>query len=255
VLTTALTSAPLWLIVALAGSLLVAGTVKGTIGVGMPVVAFPLVSALIDVRAAVMLLTVPLIISNIPQAFEGGATRACLNSLVPVLCGLVPGIFVGSVLLLQFGAPIATTLAGFAVVVTALLMLTAPALRVHDRMQLPAGVGAGFFGGVLGGLAAMPGPLVFIYLLARGSRGRGFTKQASLFLVLSAALMALALTVSRQFDWTDLALSTLALAPVGLGMVAGQRLRDALPADTFKTLVLAVVLLAGLQMLYRGIFT
>ena len=81
---------------------------------------------------------------------------------------------VGSVLLLQFGAPVATTLAGFAVVATALLMLTAPALRVHERLQLQAGVGAGFFGGVLGGLAAMPGPLVFIYLLARGSRGRCF---------------------------------------------------------------------------------
>ena len=39
-LTNALTSAPLWLILALAGSLLLAGTVKGTIGVGMPVVAF-----------------------------------------------------------------------------------------------------------------------------------------------------------------------------------------------------------------------
>ena len=64
-----------------------------------------------------------------------------------------------------------------------------------------------------------------------------------------------ALTASRFFDWTDLALSTLALAPVGLGMVAGQKLRDALPANTFKTFVLAVVLLAGLQLLFRGIFT
>jgi len=66
--------------------------------------------------------------------------------------------------------------------------------------------------------------------------------------------MGLTLAASRSFDLTDLALSTLALGPVGLGVLAGQRLRDALPSDAFKKLVLGVVLIAGPQLLYRGIF-
>jgi uncharacterized membrane protein YfcA len=167
---------------------------------------------------------------------------------------MVPGIFLGSAVLLHVAIPVAVTLAGLAVIATALLMMATPTLRIRDEARLPAGVGAGFFGGLLGGVAAMPGPFVFIYLLARGSRGRSFTKEASLFLVLSAALMALTLTASQRFDWTDLGLSTLALAPVGFGMVIGQKLRDALPTDTFKQFVLGAVLLAGLQLLYRGIF-
>jgi len=65
-LTGALASAPIWLLLAIVGALIVAGMVKGTIGVGMPIVAFPLLASLIDVRAAVMMLTVPLILSNIP---------------------------------------------------------------------------------------------------------------------------------------------------------------------------------------------
>jgi uncharacterized membrane protein YfcA len=254
-LTDALASAPLWLLLAIAGALIVAGMVKGTIGVGMPIVAFPLLASLIDVRAAVMMLTVPLILSNIPQALEGGASGACLGSLLPILCGMVPGILLGSAILMHVGVPVAVTFAGLAVVATALLMIAAPALHISERVRLPAGVSAGFFGGMLGGIAAMPGPPVFTYLLARGSRGHAFTKQASMFLVLSAALMGLTLAASRRFDLTDLALSTLALAPVGIGMLAGQKLRDALPADTFKKLVLGIVLLAGVQLLYRGIFT
>ena len=41
-----------------------------------------------------------------------------------------------------------------------LLMLAAPSLQIRDEARLPAGIGAGFFGGVLGGVAAMPGPMV-----------------------------------------------------------------------------------------------
>jgi uncharacterized protein len=48
------------------------------IGVGMPVVALPLLSLFIDIQSAVMLLSMPLIFSNLPQALEGGKTGQCL---------------------------------------------------------------------------------------------------------------------------------------------------------------------------------
>ena len=48
-------------LIALTITLVVAGLMKGIIGVGMPIVALPLLSMLIDVRAAVMLLAVPLV--------------------------------------------------------------------------------------------------------------------------------------------------------------------------------------------------
>ena len=56
------------IIAAVVCSLIVAGLLKGTIGVGMPVVALPLLSLFIDVKSAAMLLSMPLIFSNLPQA-------------------------------------------------------------------------------------------------------------------------------------------------------------------------------------------
>src|SRR5215468_2189333 len=52
------------IIAAVVCSLIVAGLLKGTIGVGMPVVALPLLSLFIDVKSAAMLLSMPLIFSN-----------------------------------------------------------------------------------------------------------------------------------------------------------------------------------------------
>jgi uncharacterized membrane protein YfcA len=105
---------------------------------------------------------------------------------------------------------------------------------------------------VLGGVAAMPGPLVFTYLLAKGLRGKEFTKEASLFLVLSSALLAIFLSSNHIFNWADLVTSTSALIPVGIGMYLGQRLRDVIPANFFKRAVLVVVLLSGIGLIYKA---
>jgi uncharacterized protein len=100
----------------------------------------------------------------------------------------------------------------------------------------------------------MPGPLVFVYLLAKGLRGRSFTKEASMFLVLSAAFLAVVLTSSHAFHWSDLGLSTAALAPVGVGMLIGQKLRDTIPAEAFRRSVLIVVLLSGAELVRKSLF-
>ena len=47
--------------VALMLALVTAGAAKGLIGVGMPIVAMPLVSHIIDLPAAVALLSIPLV--------------------------------------------------------------------------------------------------------------------------------------------------------------------------------------------------
>jgi uncharacterized membrane protein YfcA len=184
------------LIALLAGSLVVAGLIKGVIGVGMPIVAFPMLSMLVDVRTAVMLLSMPLVLSNIPQALEGGFVGQTLWSLAPVLLGMLPGIWIGVAVLLNVDPAGAKIVAGASIILVAALTLFAPNLQTKRRMIGPVGLGAGFCGGLLGGIAALSGPPVLIFLLAKGLSGKAFTKEASMFLVVSSVLLASALTSS-----------------------------------------------------------
>jgi len=243
------------LIALLASSLLIAGLLKGVIGIGMPVVAFPLLSMLVDVQTAVMLLSVPLVVSNIPQALEGGLVTQTLRSLAPVLVGMAPGVWIGVAVLLNVDPAVAKTVAGAVVVLVAAVTLLAPELQIKQRLVFPVGLGAGFCGGLLGGIAALSGPLVFIFLLAKGLRGRAFTKEASMFLVVSSVLLASALISSPRFDWHDVLISTFATAPVVAGTLIGQKVRDVVPADAFKKFVVLVVLLSGAQLVWSGMFT
>src|SRR5690349_2329375 len=190
---------PASIIAAVVCSLIVAGLLKGTIGVGMPVVALPLLSLFIDVKSAAMLLSMPLVFSNLPQALEGGKTGRCLMQLTPVFVGMIPGLFLGVRVLLAVDANVARIIAGLVLMGVGGITLLAPKLQLQSRLVLPTGIIFGFFGGILGGIAAMSGPLVFIFLLAKGLRGKAFTKEASLFLVVPAGLLAVFLTASRQF--------------------------------------------------------
>src|SRR5229473_1529384 len=221
------------IIAAVVCSLIVAGLLKGIIGVGMPVVALPLLSLFIDIKSAVMLLSMP---------------------LMPVILGMIPGLFLGVRVLLALDANVAEIIAGLVVMGVGGVTLLAPKLQLQSRLVLPTGITFGFFGGILGAIAAMPGPLVFIFLLAKGLRGKAFTKEASLYLVVSAGLLAILLTASRQFNWLDVSVSTAAMLPVVLGMYVGQHMRDKIAPQTFKKLVLIAVIAAGAELLRHGFF-
>lgn len=242
-------------IAAVVCSPIVAGLLKGIIGVGMPVVALPLLSLFIDIKSAAMLLSMPLVFSNLPQALEGGKTGRCLIQLVPVILGMIPGLLLGVRVLLALDASVAKMIAGVVLMGVAGVTLLAPKLQFQSRLVLPASLTFGFFGGMLGGIAAMAGPLVFIFLLAKGLRGKEFTKEASLYLVVSAALLAILLAASNEFSWLDVSISMAAMLPVGLGMYVGQHMRDKIAPEAFRRLVLSAVIAAGADLLRNGFFS
>jgi len=235
-------------------SLLLAGAVKGTIGIGTPIVGVPLLSLFLDIPSTLMLLSVSLVLTNIPQALEGGRTGEALRSLLPVIAGLVPGIFIGARTIAYVDARTASGITGSALLLISILMLASPKFRMTPGSSRWIGFTAGFLGGILTGVAAIGAPLVFAYLLAKGLQPREFTKQASLFLVFSSSLLAIALTGARTFDTGDLLVSMAALVPVGIGMIFGRIVRDRIPPRLFKNFVLAAVMASSLDLLRRALF-
>jgi uncharacterized membrane protein YfcA len=151
-----------------------------------------------------------------------------------VLIGMLPGTLAGVAMLLVVKASVAKLLTGCIVVMVGSLTLFGKNFELPSKSHAPMGLVSGFSGGVLGGLAAMPGPLVFTFSLAKGLPGRTFTKEASMFLVVSALLLAATLTYSQRFDARDLAIS------------AG-------PSVMFRRMVLIIVLASGLEQIRKSL--
>ncbi len=72
-------------LLAIVGAFLIAGTVKGVIGLGLPTVSLALLAVAIDLPHAMALLLVPSFITNVWQAVVGENGVAILRRLWPFL--------------------------------------------------------------------------------------------------------------------------------------------------------------------------
>ena len=72
-------------LIAIAAVFLLAGAVKGVIGLGLPTVSLGLLAAALDLRTAMALMIVPSFVTNVWQASAGGNGRAIVRRIWPFL--------------------------------------------------------------------------------------------------------------------------------------------------------------------------
>jgi hypothetical protein len=107
------------ILAAIAGAFLLAGFVKGVIGLGLPTVSIGLLGLLMTPAQAAAILLVPSLVTNVWQAAAGGGVLALLRRLWPMLAGICVGTFLGVALLPRDDSRRATVWLGFALTVYA----------------------------------------------------------------------------------------------------------------------------------------
>lgn len=207
-----------WLLFAVA--LLTGGLVKGALGVGLPLVAVPLLSLGMPPHLAIALLVVPVLASNFWQAVEGGR-------LVPSLQrfgGLIAAQFLATVLTVRMtlalsASQLSAMLAG-AVLLAVALMAWKPTLQISASRERAVGVGVGLLSGLLGGVSSLTGPVIITYLMALRLRRDEFVGSISIIYLSAALPLYGAMLLFGRLGPTELTGSLLALVPMAAGLQA-----------------------------------
>ncbi len=126
------------LLIATAGAFLLAGFVKGVIGLGLPTVSIGLLGLLMTPAQAAAILVVPSLVTNIWQAAVGGELLALARRLWPVLAGICIGTFIGAALLPHDDSGQATIWLGLALVLYAAFGLVKGHFAVPERAEIMA---------------------------------------------------------------------------------------------------------------------
>lgn len=87
------------ILAATAGAFLLAGFVKGVIGMGLPTVSIGLLGLLMTPIQAAAILVVPSLVTNIWQAAVGGGIFKLVQRMWPLLAGICMGTLFGVLLL------------------------------------------------------------------------------------------------------------------------------------------------------------
>lgn len=232
-------------ILAVTGTFLLAGMVKGVIGLGLPTVSLALLTVGFDLPGAMALLLVPSLVTNLWQAVSGGHGRAVLLRIWPFLLMATVTVWVGAAALTRVDLALLTALLGVLLVAYALINLCGVRITIPVRHEAWAGPLVGSANGVLTGMTGsfvVPGVM---FLQAIGlNRDQLIQAMGMLFTVSTLALGA-ALQKSDLLTVEQGLLSAGAVLPALVGMMLGQQVRKKLPEQQFRRVFFIALLLLG----------
>jgi len=232
-------------IAAIIGTFLLAGAVKGVIGLGLPTISLALLTVAVDLPNAMALLLVPSFVTNLWQAVVGGNGKVILRRLWPFLLMATGTVWLGATALVHVDLALLSALLGVLLIVYSTVSLAGLSFTITARQEIWIGPLLGTANGVLTGMTGsfvVPGVL---FLQAIGlSRDMLIQAMGMLFTVSTLALAG-ALRGNDLLTAELGALSAMALLPAIAGMVVGQRTRRNLSEALFRRVFFVALLILG----------
>jgi uncharacterized protein len=237
----------------IAGAFLLAGMVKGVIGMGLPTVAMGLLGLVMPPVQAAALLIVPSLATNVWQMLAGPAFGAAVKRFATMLIGVCAGIFLGIGLLTGGATSLASALLGGVLALYGALGLIAVRFIVPPRAERWLSPVVGVVTGLLTGAT---GVFVVPAVPSLGSLGlerETLIQTLGLSFTTSTVALAAGLAATGQFPAAVATTSALALIPAFVGMFLGQAIRTRVHPDVFRRWFFAWLLLIGLYMFGRAV--
>ncbi|WP_455922424.1 sulfite exporter TauE/SafE family protein [Pseudomonas putida] len=229
-----------------------AGTVKGVIGLGLPTVCMGLLGLAMAPAQAAALLIVPSTVTNIWQLLLGGQLRSLVVRLWPMLLTIFIGTAIGSLWLGIEGGQWVVRALGAALVLYALCGLFLPVLHVPARHERWLGPLCGLVTGII---TAATGVFVIPavpYLQALGLNRDELVQALGLSFTVSTLALAGGLLWHGELGGGELGASLSMLVPALAGMQVGQWLRGRISALVFKRVFFVGLALLGAHLAING---
>jgi uncharacterized membrane protein YfcA len=241
---------PLELVVLIVG-LGVAGLAKGLSGMGLPLIATPILAGVFGPRMAVTIVTIPIFVANSLLVIQGMRDRALLRGLVPLIVASIVGTALGTLLLAQLDQ---RTFAILIAVMVVIFLARGDRLLGDDPAALRArilGPAVCFIGGVLQGTTSIASPLVGSYFHSRQLKPAEFVFVLSSIFELNSIVQLIGYSLQGLYNAEVIALGLLGLVPTLLAMMLGIYLRGKLDATLFRRLIVALLIFSVANLLWR----
>lgn len=233
--------------------LLAGGTVKGILGVGLPMVAIPGLTLTVGLPNALAIISIPVALANLWQVWQFRQARGLRGILVPYLLAGALGTAAGTLILvslpeawLELG--LAAMLIGYIV-----LRLRSPGLRLLENVAKRSAMPVGFGAGVLHGATGIAGPIGITYFHAQGlGRDRFILSVGLMFLTFTSVqipMLGFAGILSRD----TVLIGIISLPAVAAGLWIGNKVGRQMNARVFDGLVLFILAWTAAGLIWRAI--
>lgn len=240
-------------LVVAAFTFLLAGLVKGVIGLGLPTVAVGLLALVMTPAQAAAVLVVPSLVTNVWQLAMGPSFGGLVRRLGTMMVGICIGTVAGAGLIVGPNTSAAIGGLGAMLIVYGIVGLSGIRMAVPVRWEpwLSPVIGA-TTGVVTGATGVFVIPAV-PYLQALGFEKDELVQALGLSFTVSTVALAAGLLSRGAFHISEAGASLLALAPALGGMFAGQWIRDRVSAVVFRRCFFAGLIALGGHLLIQSL--
>jgi uncharacterized membrane protein YfcA len=237
-------SEPFLILIVLA--FLLAGFIKGALGMGLPTVAMGLLAVTMPPGQALAIVIVPAIVTNIWQTFVGPYLRDIIRRLWPLMIGTVIGIWLNSGMLTGPYARFGPVVLGALLVIYAVLGLSQ--INFHVARSNEKWIG-GIVGLVTGMVSATTGVQVLPsmpFMQAIGMEKDELVQALGVFFTVATVSLAFNLTATGLLNASTTLPAAIAMAAAFTGMYIGQAVRSRMEPETFRKWFLISMILLGI---------
>ena len=231
---------------------LLAGGVKGVVGLGLPTVSVALLSAAFGIEAALPLLVIPSFVTNVWQGAVGGHAMVLFRRFGVALALIPAATWVGYHYVFAEAPQAMDRTLGIALLVYAGLGLRAVRLPVPARAEPVSTPLVGVVNGLITGVTGTFVIPIVMYLEALGMDRDAMVQMMGITFAVSTAALAGVLVLHGAYRLETSLVSAVAVVPAIAGMIAGARLRTRLAPATFRRWLLVGLGAIGLKLLVIG---
>ena len=242
---------PLDLLIIIVG-LAVAGFAKGTTGMGLPLVATPILAGVFGPKAAVVIVTIPILVANSLLLVQGWRRLDILRTIVPIVLASAVGTMIGVNLLALLDQRT------FAILISVMVVIF---LARGDRLigDDPGATRArvlgpviGFAGGVLQGTTSIASPLIGSFFHARKMDRHDYVIVLAAIFQLNAVIQLTGYALLGLYTPKIVTIGLLGLVPTLLALMVGIAFRARLDQGRFRQLIVVLLVLSVANLLWRS---
>ena len=236
------------LLIVIGAAFLLAGFVKGVIGLGLPPVSMGLLAVAMPTTHALALVIVPAILTNIWQTFAGPHLRDIMRRLWPLMLCLAIGTRLNAGMITGPYARYGPIFLGILLVIYAAVSLRKFVFNVSRQNEKWVG---GIVGLISGAISAATGVQVvpsMPYLQAIEMERDEFVQALGVFFTVGTLALAFNLTAAGLLDESTALPGGVALACAFTGMAIGQTVRAQLEPETFRRWFLISMICLGIYL-------
>lgn len=226
---------------------------KGLTGLGLPLVATPVIAAFLGVQHAVAVLVIPALVSNALLMWEHRAYSGALRDLPVLTIVASAGAVLGTWSLVLLPERVLSLLVAASVAAFLAVLVFQPNYRLPYDISRFISPWVGFGAGAVQGATGISGPVVGTYLRAFGLEPRAYVFAAATWFQGIGLIQMIALWQFGVLTEPRLYEGLLAVIPILVVVPLAAKLTGIIPRRIFEVILMVFLVVMGVKLAADGI--